>query len=98
MDFKGFIERLRDVPDDVVEAKQREIERVRHLLLYDVSGTHEDAFSAMLRQTVQMLADLPRDSSTASPSPLKRPDRRPPFGKWRDRASSSSRVAEIGAA
>ena len=66
------------MPDEVVEAKQREIERVRHLLLYDMSGSREDAFTCMLRQTIRMLAALPsrRDGAHNEPAPLKRPDRR----------------------
>ena len=77
-DFRGFVDKLRDVPDEVVEAKQREIERVRHLLLYDMSGSREDAFTCMLRQTIRMLAALPsrRDGAQNEPAPLKRPDRR----------------------
>ena len=73
-DVKGFVERLRSIPDAVVEAKQRAIERVRHLLLYDMSGSREDAFSAMLRQLVHHLGDLPVGPALAVP------DRRRPFG------------------
>ena len=48
------------------------IERVRHLLLYDVSGTHDDAFTCMLRQLLGVLAELP-------PSPLGARPRRAPL-------------------
>lgn len=61
-DLVGFIERLREIPHAVVEEKQRAIERVRHLLLYDMSGQREDAFSSMLRQLVGQLATLPTES------------------------------------
>ena len=60
-DLRGFIRRLRDIPDDVVEAKQRAIERVRHLLLFDVSGTREDAFTMLLRQLIPMLREVPAE-------------------------------------
>ena len=59
-DIKGFIERLRAIPDRIIEAKQRAIERVRHLLIYDMSGSREDAFTSMMRQLVTLLAALPR--------------------------------------
>ena len=62
-DLAGFIERLRDIPDAVVEAKQRAIERVRHLLVYDMTGKRDDAFSSMLRQLVGQLAALPAPAS-----------------------------------
>ena len=74
-DFKGFVRRLRDVPDALVEQKQRAIEKVRHLLLYDMSGSREDAFSAMLRQVIRMLAELPPAATAGGrggPAPLRR--------------------------
>ena len=58
-DLVGFVDRLRKVPDHVVVAKQRAIEAVRHKLLYDMSGSREDAFTCMLRQLIPMLASLP---------------------------------------
>ena len=77
-DLNGFIQRLHAIPDAVVEAKQRAIERVRHLLLYDMSGTRQDAFTCMLRQLVRMLAALPPAKPNArkrtrlvSPPPFK---------------------------
>ena len=52
----GFLERLRAVPDEVVLAKQREIDRVRRMLIYDTSGSgHADAFTAVLREVIAML-------------------------------------------
>jgi hypothetical protein len=82
-DYKGFVQQLRRVPDDVVEAKQRAIERARHQLLYDVSGSQPDAFSAMLRQLLRMLTHLPVDSGgDAERVLLRRPDRGPTFGLW----------------
>ena len=58
-DAKGsiahFLDALREVPDAVVEAKQRAIERVRHLLLYNMNGSKEDAFTCALRQLLRML-------------------------------------------
>ena len=77
-DIRGFIQRLRDIPDAVVEAKQRAIERVRHLLLYDMSGSREDAFTCMLRQLVKQLAALPPEEGR---QPLHLPDSRRPFGR-----------------
>ena len=41
------------VPHALVEEKQRQIERARHHLLYDVTGAREDAFSAALRELVR---------------------------------------------
>ena len=74
-DIAGFLERLRDIPTEIVERKQRAIERVRHLLLYDVSGTREDAFSCVLRQLLPMLAQVarsrPRQPGTRHPSALR---------------------------
>ena len=60
-DLRGFIDRLRRIPDHVVESKQRAIERVRHLLLYDMSGGREDAFTMLLRQLLPVLAAMPPD-------------------------------------
>jgi len=58
-DAKGsiehFLDQLRAVPDAVVEAKQRAIEKVRHLLLFDPTGSREDAFTCALRQILHML-------------------------------------------
>ena len=51
----GYIERLRRIPNTVVEEKQRHIERVRHLFLYDMEGTGEDAFTMVLRQLIAAL-------------------------------------------
>ena len=51
----GFAQRLREVPADVIERKQRAIEAVRHLFLYDASGARVDAFSMMLRELVRVL-------------------------------------------
>ena len=78
-DIRGFIERLRAIPDAVVEAKQRAIERVRHLLLYDMSGSREDAFTCMLRQLIKGLRGLPAEDG-ARRAPLQLPDQRLPFG------------------
>ena len=75
-DLVGFIERLRSVPDAVVRRKQRAIERVRHLLLYDTSGSRPDAFTCMLRQLLGMLAALPSAAGDAARTPLVPP---PPF-------------------
>ena len=77
-DIKGFIERLRAIPDAVVEQKQRAIERVRHLLLYDMSGSREDAFTCMLREIINGLSKLPDDEPRRAP--LRFPDQRLPFG------------------
>lgn len=77
-DLAGFVERLRAVPASVVEAKQRAIEQVRHKLLYDMSGSREDAFTCMLRQVVQMLAKLPR---VAGVDDLRTPLSPPPIVK-----------------
>lgn len=75
-DYKGFVDRLRAVPTALVEAKQRAIERVRGLLLYDVSGSSEDAFTCLLRQLMPVLAGLPEERGAARP-PLR-------FGRnWR---------------
>ena len=51
----GFVQRLRAVPDAVVERKQRAIEAVRPLLLFDTSGARPDAFSMMLRELLRTL-------------------------------------------
>lgn len=51
----GFVERLRRIPHAVVEEKQRRIERVRHLLLFDPSGAGEDAFTMILRTLIEQL-------------------------------------------
>lgn len=53
--IEHFLDDLRQVPDEVVEAKQRAIERVRHLLLFDMTGSREDAFTCALRQLLRML-------------------------------------------
>lgn len=53
--IRGFAQRLREVPADVIEAKQRAIEAARHLFLYDVSGAHTDAFSMMLCELMRLL-------------------------------------------
>ena len=73
-DVIGMYDRLRDIPDHVVEAKQRAIERVRHLLLYDLSGSKPDAFTCMLRQVIGMLAAMPQEEGRAAlvpPEPFK---------------------------
>ena len=54
-DLHGFLTRLRAIPDDIIEAKQRTIEAVRHLLLYDMFGSREDAFTMVLRQLIPVL-------------------------------------------
>ena len=64
-DIRGFLDRLRAIPDAVVDAKQRAIERVRHRLLYDMSGSREDAFTCVLRQLVAMLP--PPDAADPQP-------------------------------
>ena len=52
----GFVERLRAVPDNVVEWKQRRIEEVRHSLIYDTSGAQAaDAFTMVLRELIEKL-------------------------------------------
>lgn len=68
--IRGFIERLRSVPPEVIEAKQRAIERVRHHLLYDPTGARPDAFSMMLRELVQVLP--PRNGKQPSEVPRRR--------------------------
>lgn len=45
----------RRVPHHVVEEKQRSMERVRHLLLYDPTGAREDAFTMILRTLIEQL-------------------------------------------
>ena len=75
-DLAGFVDRLRAVPDAVVEAKQRAIERVRHLLLYDTAGRRADAFTCMLRQLLHMLAAMPRGADDERRAQLVPP---PPF-------------------
>ena len=54
----------------MVEAKQRAIEKVRHLLLYDPTGARPDAFSMMLRELARVLP--PRSQPAAEP-PRRRP-------------------------
>ena len=54
--LKGFVNVLRRVPHHVVEEKQRRIEAVRHLLLYDPSGAREDAFTMVIRDLIERLA------------------------------------------
>ena len=54
-DVTGFLDRVRATPDEVVVAKQRAIEGQRHKLLYDMSGSAEDAFTGVLRQLLTML-------------------------------------------
>ena len=71
-DLAGFIDRLREVPEHVVEQKQRAIESVRHKLLYNMRGTREDAFTLLLRQAVHMLAALP-DAAQDGRAPLTPP-------------------------
>ena len=78
-DIKGFIDKLREIPDAVVRAKQRAIERVRHLLLYDMSGSREDAFTCMLRQVIKHLSGLAHGSDERRVQ-LQLPDNRLPFG------------------
>ena len=70
--IKGFLRRLDAVPDAVVVAKQRAIEKVRHLLLYDMSGGREDAFTCMLRELLQVLPDDTRGTGSRR-APLRRP-------------------------
>ena len=72
--IRGFIERLRSTPPEVIEAKQRAIERVRHHLLYDPTGARPDAFSMMLRELVQVLP--PRPGTGKQPSEVQRQRRR----------------------
>ena len=70
--IRGFIERLRSVPPEVVEAKQRAIERVRHQLLYDPTGARPDAFSMMLRELVRVLPPQPGIGKQPSEVPRRR--------------------------
>ena len=51
----GFVEVLRRVPHALMEEKQRRIEAVRHLLLYDPTGSGEDAFTMVLRELIRRL-------------------------------------------
>lgn len=53
--IKGFLPKLLEIPAEVVELKQRRIEAVRHLLLYDMTGSQTDAFSAALRELLMQL-------------------------------------------
>jgi hypothetical protein len=65
---------VRFVHLEVIEAKQRAIERVRHHLLYDPTGARPDAFSMMLRELVQVLP--PRPGTGKQPSEVPRQRRR----------------------
>ena len=67
----SFLDDLRLVSDAVVEAKQRAIERVRHLLLYDPTGTREDAFTCTLRQLLHMLPTRAQRERRHAPVELK---------------------------
>ena len=69
--IEQFLHDLRHVPDAVIEAKQRAIERVRHLLLYDMAGTREDAFTCALRQLLHMLPTRAQRESGLAPVDLK---------------------------
>ena len=73
--IRGFIERLRSVPPELIEAKQRAIERVRHRLLYDPTGARPDAFSMMLRELVRVLPDR-QPGAAKQPSEVPRRRRR----------------------
>ena len=54
----GFIDELRTVPPEVVEEKQRNLERVRHHFLYNPAGTSEDAFTMTLHELIRVLAEI----------------------------------------
>ena len=56
----GFVETLRRVPHALVEEKQRRIEAVRRLLMYDPTGSGEDAFTMVLKQLIGRLVSSDR--------------------------------------
>ena len=70
--IRGLAQRLREVPADVIERKQRAIEAVRHLFLYDASGARLDAFSMMLRELMQVLPPRAGKAGRGSAQPRRR--------------------------
>ena len=64
---RGVFDRLHLIPDSVVKAKQRAIERIRHLLLYDMNGSRPDAFTLTLLQLLDL--NPPAFERSKSPRP-----------------------------
>ncbi|KAL3910205.1 MAG: hypothetical protein SGPRY_009142, partial [Prymnesium sp.] len=62
----GFLGQLQRISLDEIERKQRRIDAVRHLLLFDTSGSQPDAFSVALRELMAGLASRGPDERLIS--------------------------------